>query len=112
MGPKFTASVLFAGILALSACAQQEETLVSSPPVFDKYGSGGCVGGGGQIVYVPGANFDTLRPCDEVCTEGGFTDAAGNSVDPCLPPPGQQDRGDDDSSTGGGGQSAAGGPLN
>ncbi len=109
MGSRLTTSVFFGGILFLAAC-QQEETFVVSPPVFDKYGNGGCVGGNGQTVYVPGANFDSFPPCDDVCTDGGYTDANGNSVAPCPPPPPRRE-GDDDSSTQGG-NNPTGGPIN
>ena len=92
---KVIASVSIAAVIA--GCAQQEEmTMVTPEPVFDKYGGGSCEEG---YVYEPGAAFEpsVCVPEDE-CEP--TVNADGSSV-PC-PPPGRDDweDSDDDSSSG------------
>ena len=95
MAKRLVPAVFFCGAFALAGCAQQEETLVRAEPVFDKYGNGGCIDDGGDIVYIPGTVPEELVPCDEICEEEPIYDAAGNLIDPCLPPP-QDDSSDND----------------
>lgn len=74
--------IAIAGIAGLlSACTQQEEvTMVSPQPTFDKFGNGACEEG---YIYVPGS-VPTL-PCipEDECEP--VYDSAGNVIE-CLPP--------------------------
>ncbi len=74
------AVIAVAGLVA--ACGQQEEmTLVSPQPTFDKYGNGACEEG---YTYVPGAVPE--MPCvpDDGCDPTFDSTGAPND---CLPPP-------------------------
>lgn len=103
MSSRFLSAALCGSILALGACAQQEEAPEIRPqPMFDKAGNVGCTDGSGRIVWVdvPGAVPipEYLPPCEELCEDGPLYDSTGQLIDECPPEPQRprRDRGDDD----------------
>lgn len=86
---KLVALAGIAGLLA--ACAQQEEmTMVSPEPVFDKYGGGSCEEG---YIYIPGTAPQPPQCVPE--DECEMVTVADGSVI-CPPPPPERDRDDSD----------------
>lgn len=106
MAIRFFIAVPACGLLALAACAQQEEPApIRAQPVYDKVGNVGCTDANGRIVFIPGtANRpEYLPPCEELCDDGPLYDSTGQLVDQCLPPPSRTPRpnGGGDGSNGG-----------